>query len=277
MDAFESRITPVLTVANAAEAVAFYQRAFGAEEIYRNCYPSGSIVVEMAVGAARFRVADEAPEAANLSPQTLHGTSVRINLMVPDPDALARQAIANGAIEIAPIADQSYGLRQGRLADPFGHHWLVGRPLEGAAGAWARDASPERAQGRVRRIFCDLLPTTRSIVASKAVAERWNEPSALAEFSVRGLAGHLARAVLTVDSYLDGPEPTGREPISAAAYLANLDADIASPLNVAIRQRGEEFAASGNAQLVGALDRLEYQAQRSARPRVGEPSPHRRR
>ena len=138
MKAFQSTITPVLTVRHAAQAVAFYKRAFGAEEIHRNTYPDGRIVAEMAVGGARFRVADEAPEASSLSPQALGGTSVRINLLVADPDGLAKRAIANGAIEIAPIADQSYGLRQGRLADPFGHHWLIGRPLEGEIGDWAR-------------------------------------------------------------------------------------------------------------------------------------------
>jgi PhnB protein len=135
---FETAITPVLTVRDAAKAVNFYRRAFGAEEIFRNTYPDGRIVAEMAVGRARFRVADEAPEAANLSPQSLGGTTVRINLLVADPDAVARQAIANGAIEVAPIADQAYGLRQGRIADPFGHHWLIGRSLEGDAGEWAR-------------------------------------------------------------------------------------------------------------------------------------------
>jgi PhnB protein len=138
VEAFQSTITPVLTVRHAAQAVAFYKRAFGAEEIYRNTYPDGRIVAEMAVDGARFRVADEAPEASNLSPQALGGTSVRINLLVADPDGFAERAIANGAIEIAPIADQSYGLRQGRLADPFGHHWLIGRPLEGETGDWAR-------------------------------------------------------------------------------------------------------------------------------------------
>jgi PhnB protein len=110
-----SSITPVLTVRGAAEAVAFYHRAFGAEEVHRNTYPDGRIVAELAVGGARFRVADEAPEAANLSPLALGGTT-----------------------EIAPVADQPYGLRQGRLADPFGHHWLVGRPLDDPSGDWAR-------------------------------------------------------------------------------------------------------------------------------------------
>lgn len=138
MTAFRSSIVPVLTVRRAAEAVQFYALAFGATEVHRNAYPDGRIVAEMAIGEARFRVADEAPDASNFSPQMLGGTSVRINLLVADPDAFAERAIAGGAIEIAPVADQPYGLRQGRLADPFGHHWLIGRPLPGERGAWAR-------------------------------------------------------------------------------------------------------------------------------------------
>jgi PhnB protein len=138
MEAFGTSITPVLTVRRAARAVAFYRRAFGAEEVYRNTYPDGRIVAELAVEGARFRVADEAPEAANLSPEALGGTTVRINLLVADPDRLAARAVEHGAVEVAPVADQPYGLRQGRLADPFGHHWLIGRPLPGEAGDWAR-------------------------------------------------------------------------------------------------------------------------------------------
>jgi PhnB protein len=135
---FRTRITPVLTVRQAVDAVAFYQLAFGAKEIYRNTYPDGRIVAEMSVDGARFRVADEAPEAVNLSPHSLNGTTVRINLLVVDPDALVARAVQNGAVEVSPVADQSYGLRQGRLADPFGHHWLIGRPLPDPSGDWAR-------------------------------------------------------------------------------------------------------------------------------------------
>jgi PhnB protein len=137
MDSFRSSVTPVLTVRNAVQAVEFYQRALGAEEVYRNTYADGRIVAEMAVDGARFRVADEMPEADNLSPQTLGGTSVRLNLLVADPDELAERAIINGAKEISPVADQNYGLRQGRLVDPYGHHWLIGRPLAGP-GDWTR-------------------------------------------------------------------------------------------------------------------------------------------
>jgi len=136
MESHATAITPVLTVSNAREAITFYRRAFGAEEIHRNVYPDGRIVAEMAIGGARFRVADEATESANLSPETLGGTSVRLNLLVADPDAHAARALANGATEIAPIADQSYGLRQGRVVDPYGHHWLIGCALPGK-GDWA--------------------------------------------------------------------------------------------------------------------------------------------
>jgi PhnB protein len=140
VDEFRNAITPVLTVRGATQAVAFYERALGATEISRNTYPDGRIVAEMALGEARFRIADEAPDASNLSPESLGGTSVRINLFVQDPDALAERAISHGAVLIAPVADQDYGLRQGRIVDPFGHHWLIGRPLEDQSGDWARTA-----------------------------------------------------------------------------------------------------------------------------------------
>ena len=90
METFPTTITPVLTIRQAAQAVIFSQQAFGAEEIYRNTYPDGRIVAEMAIDGARFRVADEAPEASNLSPQALNGTTVRINLLVADPDRFCR-------------------------------------------------------------------------------------------------------------------------------------------------------------------------------------------
>ena len=109
MESFPTTITPVLTVRQAAQAVAFYQWAFGAEEIYRNTYPDGRIVSELALDGARFRVADEAPEAANLSPQALDGTTVRLNLLIADPDGFFERAITSGAIEVAPVTDEPYG------------------------------------------------------------------------------------------------------------------------------------------------------------------------
>ena len=121
-------IQPVLTCRDAPTAVEFYQRAFGATELSRTENPNG-IVAELALDGAPFMVVDEVPQAFNVSPATLGGTSVRIHLNVDDPDAVAARAVAEGAREVFPIADQPYGWRQGRVEDPFGHHWLIGRPL----------------------------------------------------------------------------------------------------------------------------------------------------
>jgi PhnB protein len=123
----------MLTVRNAGAAVEFYGNAFAAIEEERFTAPTGHTVVRMSIGGASFFVVDENPEAFNLSPESLSGTSVRINLMVEDPDACAARAIAAGATELFPVADQPYGLRQGRVADPYGHHWLIGAPLTGSS------------------------------------------------------------------------------------------------------------------------------------------------
>jgi PhnB protein len=122
-------ITPMLTVKDAGAAVDFYAQAFGATERERLTTPAGQIVAEMSIGGDPFFVVDENPVAFNLSPETLGGTSVRISLIVDDPDASAARAIRAGATEVFAVEDQPYGLRQGRVADPYGHHWLIGKPL----------------------------------------------------------------------------------------------------------------------------------------------------
>jgi PhnB protein len=120
---------PALTVHDAAAAIEFYKKAFGATERSRVTTPRGQIVAEMSIDGNDFLVVDENPEAFNLSPKTLGGTSVRVSLVVDDPDEWAARAIAAGAEEIFPVDDQPYGMRQGRVQDPFGHHWLLGRYL----------------------------------------------------------------------------------------------------------------------------------------------------
>lgn len=119
----------MLTVSNASAAVEFYRQAFGAVEGERFTSPAGQVVAEMTLGSEPFFVVDENPEAFNLSPETLGGTSVRLSLIVDDPDSTAARAIAAGATEIFPVAAQPYGMRQGRVADPYGHHWLIGSLL----------------------------------------------------------------------------------------------------------------------------------------------------
>jgi len=122
-------IAPNLSVRNGPRAVDFYKRAFGATELSRITNPDGELVAEMSIDGARFFVADEAPEHKNFSPESLSGSTVRIDLLVADPDAVHRRALAAGATEVFPVADQRFGYRMGRVVDPFGHHWLIGKPL----------------------------------------------------------------------------------------------------------------------------------------------------
>jgi PhnB protein len=119
----------MLTVKDARAVVEFYKRAFGAREISRQSAPTGQLIIEMSIGDERFYAVDENPAAFNVSPVSLGGTSARISLVVDDPDALWEQAVAAGAKIVFPIADQPYGMRQGRVADPSGHHWLIGKDL----------------------------------------------------------------------------------------------------------------------------------------------------
>ena len=127
----ETSIAPLLTVSDAEAAADFYERAFRATEVARHDAGEQRIVVEMEIDGAPFVIVDENPAAFNLSPQSLNGTSVRISLLVDDPDAVFERALNSGGKELFPMADQPYGLRQGRVEDPFGHHWMVSKPLSG--------------------------------------------------------------------------------------------------------------------------------------------------
>ena len=122
-------LTPMLTVKNARAAGEFYNKAFGATELSRQSTPTGQFIVEMSIGDQRFYAVDENPAASNVSPGSLRGTSVRMSLVVDDPDSLWKRAIAAGARELFPLGDQPYGMRQGRITDPEGHHWLIGKNL----------------------------------------------------------------------------------------------------------------------------------------------------
>jgi PhnB protein len=122
-------IAPMLSVRGGARAVEFYKSAFGATEVYRVEDPSGAVVSRLSVAGAEFWVADESPEHHNFSPEFLGGGSVRMILTAPDPDALFARVVSAGAREVVPMAD-AYGWRVGRIVDPFGHHWEIGRPLD---------------------------------------------------------------------------------------------------------------------------------------------------
>ena len=122
-------VAPMLSVRNGARAVEFYKTVFGAAEEFRIEAPDGAVVCRLSVDAGEFWVADESPEHGNFSPESLGGGTVRMVLTVPNPDATFSKALAAGAKQIAPVEDQEYGWRVGRVVDPFGHHWEIGRPL----------------------------------------------------------------------------------------------------------------------------------------------------
>ena len=125
-----AELYPFLAVRDVGAAVDFYERAFDAvEEGERLVAPNGAQVSVLRIAGCHVGVATEAPELGTPSPETVGATTVRVSLKVDDPDAVAAQAVAAGATEMFPVADQPYGMRQGRVVDPFGHHWLVGRPL----------------------------------------------------------------------------------------------------------------------------------------------------
>ena len=123
------QISAMLSVRNGAKAVEFYQKAFAARVLFRIGEGSEPVVAQLAVGNAEFWLADESPEHSNFSPETLRGSSVRMVMIVDDPDTAFASALAAGAKEFWPVDDQPYGWRVGRIIDPFGHHWEIGKPL----------------------------------------------------------------------------------------------------------------------------------------------------
>ncbi len=123
--------TPYLYIRGAAKALDFYKRAFGAKEEMRMEGPDGKIGhAEIAIGKARIMLADESPAMGIRSPETLGGTSFSLLLYVENVDAFFKRALAAGAKEQRPVADQFYGDRLGMLMDPFGHQWGFATHIE---------------------------------------------------------------------------------------------------------------------------------------------------
>jgi len=118
----------MLSVRRGAEAVEFYKSAFAADVVYRIDAPDGAVVARLSIDGAEFWVADESPEHKNFSPETLGGGTVRIVLIKDDPDDAFAKAVAAGAAVVWPVENQ-LGWRIGRVVDPFGHHWEIGKPV----------------------------------------------------------------------------------------------------------------------------------------------------
>jgi PhnB protein len=120
-------VTPHLVCANAADAIGFYKKAFGAVEESRLPGPNGKVMHAMIrINGAAVMLVDEMPEWGVLGPKALKGSPVTIHLYVEDTDAVVARAVKAGAKVTMPVADMFWGDRYGVLEDPFGHHWSVG-------------------------------------------------------------------------------------------------------------------------------------------------------
>jgi PhnB protein len=130
------RILPELSVRRGRAAIEFYKAAFGAVEDYRvgGTDAHEDVVAQLSVGDASFWVSDESPAHGNFSPESLGGATVRLLLIVEDPESVVERAVAAGATEIHAVGEE-HGWRLGRIADPYGHHWEIGKPLIAWPGA----------------------------------------------------------------------------------------------------------------------------------------------
>jgi PhnB protein len=121
-----SSLAPWLTVRNSSKAVDFYKSAFGAVDVYRLEGQDGDLVARLSIGGAEFWVSNETTDKKD--PESLGGGTIRLILTVTNPDALFNRALKAGASQVFPIGEE-HGWRLGRLVDPFGLHWEIGRPL----------------------------------------------------------------------------------------------------------------------------------------------------
>jgi len=119
-------VTPALTVRNAAEAIEFYKKALGAQELMRMQSPDGKIShAELKIGDSIIFISDEFPNMGNKSPQSLGGSTGNLYLYVEDVDKTYKQALQAGGKEKMAVQDMFWGDRYGQFLDPYGHLWGV--------------------------------------------------------------------------------------------------------------------------------------------------------
>lgn len=138
-----------LSVRRGREAVEFYRSAFGAQVafLFGGTDENTEVVAQLSLGSGSFWVEDESPPHGNVSPESLGGATGRMLLITAEPEQVMARAVGAGAAEIYPVRDE-HGWRLGRIADPFGHHWEIGRPL----GTWPPGRPPPDQPGRPRPV-----------------------------------------------------------------------------------------------------------------------------
>jgi len=142
-----TNITPHLVFDKAADAIEFYKKAFGAQELMRMPGPDGRLMhAAVRIGDSDLMMCDAFPEyGGSPSPKTLGNSPVTIHLNTPDVDKVFAQAIKAGATETMPVADMFWGDRYGKLVDPFGHHWSIATRIE--------DLTPDQMKERCEKAF----------------------------------------------------------------------------------------------------------------------------
>ena len=136
-----STISPYLAVDDAAEAIEYYKKAFGAEETERMEAPGGKIGhAELKIGDSHVMLSDPFPQASTTPPKELGGTSASIFMYVEDVDAVVQKAVDAGATVTMEVEDQFWGDRFGSITDPFGHNWSIATHIE--------DLTPEEIEER---------------------------------------------------------------------------------------------------------------------------------
>ena len=140
-------VTPHLVIKNAGEAVEFYKRAFGAEELCRMPGPDGRTLMhaELRIGDSPVMICEELPDMGCRSPASLGGCSVTLTLYVEDADKAFQRAVNAGATATLPPKDQFWGDRYGKVRDPYGYDWAIAMHIE--------DVSPEEMQKRMATMF----------------------------------------------------------------------------------------------------------------------------
>ncbi|ROL74189.1 VOC family protein [Pseudomonas vranovensis] len=140
-------ITPYLGIKDAAKAIEFYKKAFGAVEMFRLDGPDGRVGhAELKIGDSSLMLADPCDQSGGLvSSQSLNGTAVGLHLYVDDVDGRYAQALAAGATPVSAVQDQFYGDRSGTLKDPFGNLWFVSTHKE--------DLTVEEIRARAAKLF----------------------------------------------------------------------------------------------------------------------------
>jgi PhnB protein len=142
-------VTPYLAVDDAAEAIEYYKKAFGAKERARMEAPEGRIGhAELEIGDSLVMLSDPFPQATTRSPKELGGTSASIFLYVEDVDAVVKQAVDTGSTITMEVADQFWGDRFGSVQDPFGHLWSIATHVE--------DVPPEEMAERAKAAMASM-------------------------------------------------------------------------------------------------------------------------